>query len=543
MRQEAHPYSGMTYQQVEDGRVRVTEGDKYGLFTWKGEYIEGDITQADINMLRYVGGPDLPADHDIFWSVAPAATHDGSIPVRAYPGTHMDDLPRTQGKYKPDPGMETAEGVRSTGYLDMDFLLKNDRRPDLLPKSFHMRNPVPGGAEKLDVGRYYKKEFHDLEVEKLWKKTWQMACREDNIPNVGDFEVYEIASLSYLVVRTKPDEIRAFQNICLHRGRLLKDCSGKKAKDFRCPYHGWVWRIDGTLKDLPTEWDFPGVRKDVAQLPEIKVARWAGFVFVNPDPDAGSFEEFLGPVAIDYYKKYKLENRYVQCHVQRIAPANWKLAMEAFMESHHLGATHPQYVNIGGDLANQRFDVFGNWGRGNHLGTYGSPQRDMFVSPEEALAIYRATADGQKALLRDMIGDEVEQFSDAELNDTGGFHDLFPNLHPWGGWARIVFRFRPNGDNPEESIMDVWLLAPWPEGKPKPPPAKLRKLRADESWTLASEMFSLSKILEQDMANLAGVQAGLKAKQPPYVWLSMYQESKIRNFHRNYDRVLGISAE
>jgi hypothetical protein len=155
--------------------------------------------------------------------------------------------------------------------------------------------------------------------------------------------------------------------------------------------------------------------------------------------------------------------------------------------------------------------------------------------------MYRASADAQKELLRSMIGDEVEQFSDAELTDSGGFHDLFPNLHPWSGWARIVFRFRPYGDNPDESIMDVQLLAPWAEGKPKPAPAKLRKLGLKDSWTLAPEILSLSKILEQDVGNLEAVQAGLKAKQPPYVWYSAFMESKIRNFHRNYDKVLELA--
>ena len=91
--------------------------------------------------------------------------------------------------------------------------------------------------------------------------------------------------------------------------------------------------------------------------------------------------------------------------------------------------------------------------------------------------------------------------------------------------------------------MDVMLLAPWPEGKPKPPPAKLKQLGADESWTSAPELGSLAKIIDQDCLNLPYVQIGLKAKQPPYIWYSAYQESKIRNFHRNYNNAMGISEE
>ena len=545
LRKEQHPFNGTSYEAVGDGVVRVTKdgSERYGLFTWQGKWIEGDIKQADTNMLRYVGGPDLPQDHDLFWNLAPSGFQDGSVPIKAVPGSHMDDFPRTPGTYMSDEGMMTDEGMRSSGYLDMDFLLENDRRPDLVPESFRVRSPMPGGPRRVKTDRYYKKEYHDLEVERLWRRTWQMACREDDIPNVGDYHVYDIATLSFLVVRTGENEIRAYQNVCLHRGRMLKECSGVGAKEFRCPYHAWSWNIDGSLKDIPTEWDFPGVRADVSHLPTAKVSTWAGFVFINPDPDAAPLEDHIGPVALDYYKKCKLQNRYKQAHVQRVIRANWKVAMEAFMEAHHLAATHPQYVTVGGDLANQRIDVFGNWGRGAHLGSYGSPQRGIYPTAEETLAVYHATADAQREFLRNVLGDDVEQYSDAELNDGGGYHDLFPNLHPWSGWARITFRFRPHGDNPDESIMDVMMLAPWPEGKPKPAPAKLRKLGQDDPWTDAPELFSLSKILEQDAGNMQPVQAGLKAKRPPYVWYSAYLESKIRNFHKNYEKALGLSDD
>jgi phenylpropionate dioxygenase-like ring-hydroxylating dioxygenase large terminal subunit len=542
LRFEEHPFNGTTYQAVGDGKVRVTkpETGTYGLFTFEGKWLEGDITQADTNMLRFVGGPDISHDHDVFWAMAPNAYHDGTIPVRPYPGTHMDDFPRAPGRYQPDKGMMTSEGMRSSGYQDMDFLLKNDRRPDLIPKSFYLKSPLTGGPQRVGTARFHKKEYHDLEVERLWKKTWQMVCREDDIPNVGDYHVYEVATLSYLIVRAAENEIRAFQNVCLHRGRILKDCSGVRAKEFRCPYHAWAWNLDGTLKEIPSEWDFPGVRETVRQLPRVQAATWAGFVFINPDPAAASLEEFLGPTMMDHYRKYNLQNRYKQAHVQKIVPSNWKVVMEGFMEGHHLSATHPQFVAISGDLANQRFDVFGNWGRCDHLRTFGSPQRGIYFTPEEILGFYRAAADAERERSRAMIGDEVDQYSDAELND-GGFHHLFPNINPWSGWTRITFRYRPHGDNPDESIMDVMLLAPWPAGKPKPPPAKLRKLGVNDSWTQAPELLSLSKILDQDIGNMPSVQAGLKIKQPPYIWYSAYQESIIRNFHRNYDKALGLT--
>jgi phenylpropionate dioxygenase-like ring-hydroxylating dioxygenase large terminal subunit len=461
LRRETHPISGLIYEAIGDGNVCVTrpDTDSYGIFTPGGEWLEGDLTQADQHMLIYIAGPDLPRDHEVIWMFAPPHVHDGTKPVEA-PGVHMDDMQRITGKYEADAGKVTEAGSRSAGHVDLEFFLEHDRRPDLVPAVFHLTSPMPGGPQRIDTGRFYKREFHDLEVERLWKRTWQMVCRDDDLPAIGDYHVYTIAHLSYLVVRTGESELRAYQNVCLHRGRLLKDCSGLRAKEIRCPYHGWAWNLDGSLKEITTEWDFPGVREEAAMLPAVQVACWGGFVFINPDLEAEPLADYLGPVMIEHYRKYKLENRYKQAHVQKIVRANWKATMEAFMEAYHVIATHPHQMLISGDFANAHYDVFGNWARAGHVGgtNPGSPQRGMFCSADEALAIHRAAADANREFLRSIIGEEVEHYSDAELNDIGSFCDLFPNFHPWSGWTRIAFRFRPNGDNHDECIMDAWLI-------------------------------------------------------------------------------------
>lgn len=549
MRREPHPISGALYEELGDGVVRVEnpKDGTHGVFRWDGTWIEGELTHADPHLLLYVGGPSLPDGSDVYWGMMPPEGVSAASPGAAYGGgtmrTAQVERPKIVARYVADPGVETDRGMRSAGHVAMDYLLENDRRPDLLPDVYRLESPMEGGPAKVGTARFHERRYHDLEVERIWKRTWQMACREDDIPNVGDYHVYEIASLSFLIVRTGEREFKAHYNACLHRGRILREFDGRKASEFRCPYHGWSWRLDGSVKEITCEWDLPGVREDVAQLPGAQVATWGGFVFINPDPEAGPLEDFLGPVMIGHYAKFKFENRYKQAHVRRVMHANWKVTMEAFMEAYHVIATHPQLMLAGGDSANSRYDVFGNWGRAGHLsGGSASPQRAIFQAPEDALAEHRAAADGNRAYLRGIIGDEVDIYSDAELNDTA-FNDLFPNMHPWGGWARIVFRFRPNGDNPDESLMDVILLAPWPEGKPKPPAAPVNHLRNDQAWCDAPELGSLARIIDQDVYNLPKVQAGLKTKQPPYVWYSAYQEGKIRNFHRNYDRALGLSAD
>ena len=181
------------------------------------------------------------------------------------------------------------------------------------------------------------------------------------------------------------------------------------------------------------------------------------------------------------------------------------------MEAYHVIASHPHQMLTSGDCGNTNYDVFGNWGRAAQFPSPGSPMRGIMLTKDEALAQYRRTADGQKGLIQALTGESLEDFSDLELQG-GSFNDLFPNLHPWGGWMRICFRFRPNGSNPEESVMDIYLLAPWPKDKPRPAPAKHRKLGFDEAWTSAPELLSLSKITDQDVFNVPSVQSGLKAK-------------------------------
>ena len=546
MRREPHPFTGVIYEEVGDGVVKVEDIDagQSGLFKWDGTWIEGDLTYADPHMLYLVGGPDLPPGKDIFWTVMPPVDDMAGSGFTGNFGRSGNESVQQGvkiiGKYTPDPGKETEEGPRSASHYPLEFFLENDRKPELIPEVFKRSSPMPGGPAMVPTQRFYEKKYHDLEVEHIWKKCWQMVCRVDDIPEVGDYHVYEIANLNYLVVRTAENEFRAYYNACLHRGRLLRERSGKRAKEFRCPYHGWSWGIDGKLHDMPAEWDFQGVREKVCKLPEAKVATWGGFVFLNPDPDAASLEKYMGPEMIEHYAKIKLQNRYKQADVVKVLRCNWKIAMEAFLEAYHVIATHPQLLLAGGDLADTRYDVFGNWGRLGHANiSVSSPHRGMIASKEQALDAYRKAADFNREYLRGIIGEEVEQFSDTELVEQT-FNNLFPNFSPWGGWGRIVYRFRPNGDNPDECLMQAMLLAPWPEGKPKPAPRPQRLLGPDDPWTDAPELGTLAKIFMQDTGNVPHVQTGLKTKQPPYVWYSGYQESIIRNFHANYEKALGL---
>lgn len=557
MRSEPHPISGAVYSETEDGLVRVEDKErgKSGLFKWDGEWVEGNLTMADPHFLRYIGGPTLSPEKDLFWSVMPPTPEHAEQAIAKFKtGSGRDAMsgtgdgsdkqaqqkPKIIAPYVPDPGQDTAEGKRSVAHLPQEYFIENDRKPDLIPEVYKKSSTYPGGNKRVAVGRFHEQRFHDLEVEHIWKKCWQMACREDDIPEIGDHLLYKIANLEFIITRSGENEFKAFHNACPHRGRRICEHDGKTAKMFRCPFHGWSWGIDGKMKELTCEWDFPGVRETEGDLSQAKVANWGGFIFINPDPDAISFEEYAGPEMLDHYRKSNLAGRFKMVHVGKVIKANWKLMQEAFLEAYHSIATHPQLLLQGGDLAETRYDVFGNWGRLGHINASGSsPQRGIILAKERTLEIFRMMADYNAEYLRSLIGDEVDEYSDIELVEQT-FNNLFPNFSPWGGWARIVYRFRPNGDNPDECIFDTMLLAPWPKDKPKPPAAKLQMLEPDQDWVEAEELGTLARIFDQDTANITQVHKGLKTKSPPYIIYSAYQESIIRAFHDRYEERLGL---
>ncbi|MFP6816609.1 MAG: Rieske (2Fe-2S) protein, partial [Pseudomonadales bacterium] len=190
-----------------------------------------------------------------------------------------------------------AEKVESVRTTDPAYhrLLDADSRP--VPESYRRDSPIEPGPTFVPVSRYTSREFYDLEVEKVWKRVWQMACHEDDLPEVGDFVPYDIAGLSFLIVRTATDEIKAYYNACLHRGRKLRENRGKAATELRCPFHAWTWNLDGSLRQIPCQWDYPGLKPEEQSLPEVKVGLWGRFVFINPDPDCEPLEDFLGDLS------------------------------------------------------------------------------------------------------------------------------------------------------------------------------------------------------------------------------------------------------
>jgi phenylpropionate dioxygenase-like ring-hydroxylating dioxygenase large terminal subunit len=435
-----------------------------------------------------------------------------------------------------------------------DFLAEDSRPvPALLGSA-----PRDFGTEPLSASRYTSEEFFKREAEKVFMKTWQFACLDDEIPEAGDTHLYELLDKQLIIVRQADGSLKAFKNVCLHRGRKLVTGSGCK-KEFRCPYHAFVWNTDGTFRENPFAWDFPQINPKAFGLHEVRVESWAGFVFINFDRDAEPLLRQLAPMP-EHFVRWRIDRCYKSAHVAKIMSANWKVCAEAFIETHHVIATHPQYDAFTGHDYTQ-YDVLSD-----HVTRFLSPS---VVSPSSSLGtvddahlfeimmaanarsaelaggkpvklppgttsrayVARASRQG----LEQRTGYDLSDITDAEILD-GIAYDFFPNFHLWGGFKdKICYRFRPWKMDPEKTLFEVMLFALAPNGSAKPPPAKMRLLAPDEAWTSASELGALAGVYDQDESNMAPVQEGLRTLGDGPVQFGKYLESRCRSLHHMID--------
>lgn len=422
------------------------------------------------------------------------------------------------------------------------------------------------GSEPLKADRYTSPEFFKLEVERMWPNVWQFAAREEDMPEPGDTVVYENVGRSYLVTRQADGSVRAFYNVCLHRGRKLRLDSGW-SKDFKCPFHGFTWNTDGSLKEIPCRWDFGHLPDTQMQLPEAQVGRWQGYIFVKDSEGGPTLEEFLAPLP-EHFARWDNANRMTAVYVGKVIRANWKATSEAFMEAWHSIVTHPQILPFTGD-ANTRYNVYGDHVnvaitpfavKSPHIADNGMPEQwilDEFMkysgrgsgkyAGRDRGVSERPIPDGVSArahlaqLNRDRhleeLGYDRSDASDSEMLDNFTYN-VFPNMAPWGGFMpNIVYRWRPWPDQ-DSTLMEVRILAPVPKGVPVPKAPPMKLIPEDQPWAWAEELGALGGVFDQDMANLPYVQEGLKASRNGEVQLGDYQEIRIRHFHRTLDRYI-----
>ena len=436
-------------------------------------------------------------------------------------------------------------------------ILRNNN--ETVPSQLDHETFEPAGIEDIDFSRYTSPEFAQMEMDKIWCKVWQWACREEHIPEVGDYIVYDIGPYSIIVVRTEENKIKGFYNACLHRGTRLCGFASEGAADaFVCPYHGWSWHIDGRLREITSDWDFAHVQKETYALPEVQVDTWNGFVFINMDLDGPPLLHYL-QVLPEHFTNWNLKNRYISTHIQKEIPCNWKAACEAFMENYHTRVTHPQLLSTSSEPSTQ-YDIFSDhvtrfyvlFGmQSPHLEEQLSEQeildemlvsdssvldQDMLKVPEGGTA-RRTLTRFMRDLFKNTYDMDTSHLSDSEILDSIQYN-LFPNMFLFTGLSLpMIYRFRPLGTDPDSSIFDLIFLTPVPQSGERPAPADIIHLGKKESFTTIKSMDqNMAHIYDQDTGNLENQQLGFKTSKKPGMTLGNYQESRIRHFHKVIDK-------
>jgi phenylpropionate dioxygenase-like ring-hydroxylating dioxygenase large terminal subunit len=441
------------------------------------------------------------------------------------------------------------------------------RHDEVLPPPFADRGNYTPEQTPVPFAWFTDPKYAALEMEHIWKKCWQIAGREEDIPNFGDRMAYDVGTLSYIIVRTGADSFKAFYNSCRHRG--LKLCEGiSSGEHFQCPFHGWTWGLEGDLIWVPTASDFPHVTPENRKLDEVRLERWGGNIFINPDPEAPALAAALGPIA-DHFREVPQEERYTIGWVHKKIRANWKIAQDAFQEAYHEVETHwDAMAYLAG--SHTRYDVWDD--EHSQVSRILTPlaAADAFVAGKvDAEASVRAYCEAFMIPQPPEGGfadsGEARRYAakarcEAIKADTG--HDLsgqpvgyildamkyfmFPNFHPWGGEGTAWwYRFLPYGDNPNECTMEVRVTKLLPKDGPRPASAQRVDLDFDDWARDNPDTAWQGYILDQDVSNLVRIQKGLYAAMPGHdrMTFAREQEKNVQSFYNRYQRLLGIEGE
>jgi phenylpropionate dioxygenase-like ring-hydroxylating dioxygenase large terminal subunit len=363
-----------------------------------------------------------------------------------------------------------------------------------------------------------------------------------DLPAPGSYFTFEIGSESLLIVR-QPQGLRAFHNVCLHRGRRLREPGMGRARSFECPYHGWEWATDGCLARVPDAETFrEGVPAESSRLKGAACEEWAGLVWVCLADNAPPLLEYLGPVASPI-EAYRLPDYALVEDFTLDLPCNWKVCVDAFNEAYHLKSVHPEILGLVDDV-NVRADLLGPHGRLTVPFFLPSPRKadrdeidqglrrmleqaglDPGAIAGSALDMRRKVQQSIRA--REQAGDlNCSQLTDDQLSDSNHFH-VFPNLQlDLYSLSILSLRSRPHPTDPCRMFLDQQRFERASRGKERP--------RRPAHQRFVYGQGSLGTVTDQDMFNLVRVQEGMLSAGFEGLVLGE-QEQLIRHMHRTLD--------
>ena len=376
--------------------------------------------------------------------------------------------------------------------------MEYERTRNSPPKDFPKLPEIPGK-------RYTDQNLFDLEMEKIFFKSWLMVFREDEIPNPGDYKIWDKLDRDILIVRQKDHSIKAFYNTCMHRGApVVRDKKGS-TNLLRCQYHSWTYDLGGDLVKVPDMRDFKDFDISCKKLKKVFCDTWDGWVYISlSDSDPGSLIDFLNPVAqeLKCFKSSELITVYKKTVTVK---ANWKTCLDAFMEVYHAPTIHKDTVNILLDGNAMAAGLLKN-GHSRMVTPKKMNLDGGFLGAEEADYVpYIETCDKIHA-------------------QTNVAYGMFPNfITPTDTSGYPAILFWPKGL--KETEFEWTQLAPKWSGEEKP-----------DYWN--EQEISFDSIMDEDFQNLEPMQRSHDSG----VFESMplnYQERRIYYYHQVIDDWIG----
>ena len=211
----------------------------------------------------------------------------------------------------------------------------------------HDTDPQDGWS--LPAWTYHDEEFHRLELDRVFRPSWQVVCHISDIPGPGDWHTLDYCGESVIVVRGQDDVLRAFTNVCRHRGSRLVDGASGCARKLVCPYHAWTYDLDGRLTGVPDSASYPTLDRNHAGLVPVELEVWRGFIFVRLEDDGGPtvakqmapYEAMVAPYRFD-------ELEALGRVTLRPRDVNWKNVGDNYSDGLHIPVAHPGLTRLFG---------------------------------------------------------------------------------------------------------------------------------------------------------------------------------------------------
>lgn len=447
------------------------------------------------------------------------------------------------------------------------------KAPPFVPR---LKN-VDLGVERIKGERYFSPAFMQQEWEKVWTKTWQLVNRADVLDESGAFYTHELGKESFIFVRGNDDVIRGFYNVCRHRGNKLCQVKEGFLEAFSCPYHGWQWNIDGSLKKVADPEFFRqfdnGIPSEELGLVPVQVAQWEGLLWFNMDLEACSLKEYLGDLG-EHLEGYEFE-KYTLIDLQTFEwNGNWKHAWDAFNESYHFAALHPNMVEIseGHDIPIELYGVHSrmlnynrtvsevleereNWTDLRRRFMLSAEMKGTSPDPDAAQSAVPEKS-GKPISAKDIHLHEIEYRRSIQdetslpyknLNDEQLVHQyhysFFPNTtFTQSADGGAIFRYRPHPIDPNKCFWDLFIVGCLPEGTPIPERPEHKTHRYEDGIDYVKILEgtfdpAFAEVIGEDASNMPTLQAGCQSDSFGGGILGD-QEIRLRHFHKMLDEFI-----